>query len=97
MMKPPETLGTEISTSRLADQLIAIMDEECNVGVEVDQELYPKPDWAVEQIVRASGLVEDICECGCGHPNLEYSRRWDPDGSLCLGIHGCCENSCCSK
>lgn len=80
----------------IKQQLLAIIGEEANVDVEIDQSLYPKPEWAVKQIVRSSGLVEDICECGTGHPNLEYLKRWDPDGRLCMGIHGCCENSCCS-
>jgi len=56
---------------------------------------YPKPDWAVDQIIRASGLVEDQCEHGIGHPNLTWMKEHDPDGKKCMGIHGC--DGCCSK
>lgn len=78
---------------KMRQQLLAIIGEEANIDVEIDQELYQKPDWGVEQIVRASGLVEDICEHGIGHPNLEYIKKHDPDGELGLGIHGC--DLCC--
>jgi len=77
----------------LRDQLISILDEESNIDMVIDQKLYPKPDWAVSQIVRSSGLVEDICEHGVGHPNAAYLRIHDPDGELGLGIHGC--DQCC--
>ena len=63
--------------------------------VEIDQKLYPKPDWAVRQIVRVHGLVEDICEHGVGHPNIEWLKFHDPDGSKRFGIHGC--DGCCCK
>lgn len=56
---------------------------------------YKKPDWAIDQIVRASGLVEDICEHGVGHPNIEWMKKHDPDGKLMMGVHGC--DGCCSK
>ena len=54
---------------------------------------YKKPDWAVDQTIRASGLVEDICEHGVGHPNREWLKKHDPDGKLCLSVHGC--DGCC--
>ena len=78
---------------KMKQQLLAIIGEEVNIDVEIDQELYPRPPWAVKQIVRASGLVEDICEHNLGHPNREYIERHDPDGELGLGIHGC--DGCC--
>jgi len=56
--------------------------------------LYPKPDWAVNQIVRASGLVEDICEHGIGHPNISWLKLHDPDGEKGYSIHGC--DGCCA-
>ena len=56
---------------------------------------YPLPSWASHQIIRASGLVEDICEHGVGHPNAVYLEEHDPDGSKMLGVHGCC--GCCCK
>lgn len=78
---------------KLAEQFLAIIDEEANINVEIDQELYPKPDWAVSQFVRASGLIEDVCEHGIGHPNAGYLKIHDPDGEKSLGIHGC--DLCC--
>lgn len=51
------------------------------------------PSWAISQLVRASGLVEDVCEHGVGHPNKEWLAKYDPDGKLMLAIHGC--DGCC--
>lgn len=79
----------------LEEQLLAILEGEANIDVEIDQRLYPKPKWAVKQIVRASGLVEDICEHSIGHPNTGWMKIHDPDGELGLGIHGC--DGCCFK
>lgn len=56
---------------------------------------YKKPDWAVDQIVRASGLVEDICEHGIGHPNKEWLEEHDPNDKFKWSVHGC--DGCCSK
>lgn len=53
---------------------------------------YTKPEWAVKQIVRENGLVEDICEHGVGHPNKEYMKQHKNQSH---GIHGCC--GCCAK
>lgn len=58
--------------------------------IEIDQKLYFKPDWASHQVVRESGLVEDVCIHGMGHPNAEWLKLHDPDGSKGYGIHGCC-------
>ena len=58
-------------------------------------EKYKKPDWAVKQVIRESGLVEDICEHFCSHPNLQWLKKHDPKGKLKLGVH-CCDN-CCGK
>lgn len=51
-----------------------------------------KRSWVVEQITRANGLVEDICEHGVGHPNPEWLQE---HGKEMDGIHGC--DGCCSK
>ena len=56
---------------------------------------YKKPKWAVKQVVRENGLVEDIDKYGCGHPNLEWLKEHDPDGKKGFGIHGC--NGECRK
>lgn len=56
---------------------------------------YLMPSWASHQIVRTSGLVEDVCEHGVGHPNAAYLRIHDHDGMKMLGVHGCC--GCCCK
>lgn len=80
----------------IKDQLIAIMDGECNIDAEIDQTKYPKPPWASHQIMRASGLIENICtEHGVGHPHEVSLRELDPTGAMGLSIHGCC--GCCRK
>ena len=57
---------------------------------------YPLPLWASHQIMREDGLIEDICkDNSIGHPNAEYLRIHDKDGSKMLGVHGC--DSCCCK
>ncbi len=53
---------------------------------------YRKPDWAIGQVRRESGLVEDTCEHGIGHPNLDWLTRHGKEGS---GIHGC--DGCCRR
>jgi hypothetical protein len=55
---------------------------------------YKKPDWAVDQTTRETGLVEDVCVHGVGHPNLEWLKEHDPDGKWCFSVHGC--DGCCS-
>lgn len=56
---------------------------------------YKKPDWAVDQIIRGSGLVEDICEHGVGHPNKEWLAEHDLDNRKSFAVHGC--DGCCSR
>jgi len=56
---------------------------------------YIKPPWAVNQIIRENGMIEDICEHGIGHPNhVWYQERVKKHGTS-IGIHGCC--GCCLK
>lgn len=50
---------------------------------------YKKPKWAVKQIIRETGLVEDIDKWGVGHPNEAWLKEHDPDGKKCFGVHGC--------
>ena len=57
-------------------------------------EQYPKPYWAIKQIVRMSGLVEDICNCGTGHPNQAWLKKNDPKDIYGFGVHACC--GCCN-
>lgn len=55
---------------------------------------YPKPWWALYQVTRTSGVVEDVCEHGCGHPNADYLKdNTEKVQKERLGIHGCC--GCC--
>ena len=61
----------------LEEQLLAILEGEANIDVEIDQDLYPKPEWAVRQIVRASGLVENICCHGVGHPHEASVKEFE--------------------
>lgn len=56
---------------------------------------YKKPSWAVQQIRRETGLIEDVCKHGVGHPNTEWLKKNDPDGNYGFSIHGC--DGCCSK
>lgn len=56
---------------------------------------YKKPSWAVGQTQRNTGLVEDICKHGVGHPNKEWLIKHDPDGKKGLGLHGC--DGCCKE
>ncbi len=53
-----------------------------------------RPDWAIDQVTRASGLVEDIYKHGIGHPNVEWVAVNDHEGYMALGIHGC--DGCCT-
>ena len=79
--------------SEIKDQLLAIAGYESNIDVEIDQTKYPKPDWAITQIVRSSGLVENICKHGIGHPSKEWLEINDPDDERGFGVHGC--DGCC--
>ena len=55
---------------------------------------YKKPDWAVDQITRGSGLVEDVCEHGVGHPNIEWLEAYKDHPQIeAFGVHGC--DGCC--
>lgn len=57
---------------------------------------YKKPRWAIQQIRRASGLVEDICEHGVGHPNKDSLAEMESNGYHGFEVHGCC-GCCCKK
>lgn len=65
-----------------------------------------------KKVIRASGLIEWECEHGVGHPDSnsveimnkaseEYHKKkgipLEEDGDYGWGIHGCCEESCCSR
>lgn len=54
---------------------------------------YPLPSWAVQQIFRASGLLENICKHQIGHPCIEWLDFYDPERKSGLEVHGCCR--CC--
>ena len=77
--------------------LMEIIKDELHTDNGVDQELYPIPEYATHQIIRASGLIEDVCIHGVGHPNENWLKIHDPDGSKGYAIHGCCEGLCCQK
>lgn len=58
-------------------------------------EKYPPAPWAICQFERASGLVEDICEHGQGHPNKVWlTENWRIAARFMLDVHGC--DGCCS-
>ena len=52
---------------------------------------YPKPNWAETQTIRLSGLVEDVCKHGVGHPNEKWLKVHPKLKHL--AIHGC--DGCC--
>ena len=54
---------------------------------------YKKPKWAVRQVKRISGLVEDVCIHGIGHPNMDWLKKHDPKGEKGFSIHNC--DGCC--
>ena len=58
---------------------------------------YPPPKWAVGQILRETGLVEDACEHGVGHPNLKWleTHCTTPSDWNIWSTHGC--DGCCCK
>ena len=59
----------------------------------------PPKGWT--RIHRLSGLVEDVCPHGVGHPNPESIKIMDakgpPGARGTWGVHGCCESHCCGK
>ena len=83
-----------MNNDEIYEKLLRTISEEANIDTNIDQNLYPKPDWAVKQVVRSTGLVEDICEHGIGHPNEAWMKLHDPDGEKGYGIHGC--DGCCA-
>ena len=54
--------------------------------------LYSRPSWATYQTIRCSGLYEDVCAHGVGHPNAEWLAAHAERPYL--AIHGC--DGCCS-
>ena len=61
----------------------------------VDYGKYNQPDWAVGMVVRASGLMEDTCKHGVGHPNMEFLTDNPGYRERGFSVHGC--DGCCSK
>jgi hypothetical protein len=56
---------------------------------------YKKPKWVVQQLYRESGLLEDVCKHGIGHPNADWLKENDPKGKKRFAVHGC--DGCCGK
>lgn len=50
-----------------------------------------KPKWAYAQLVRSTGLVEDLCKHGIGHPNKVWVEGKDEHWK----VHGC--DGCCHE
>ncbi|MAF24395.1 hypothetical protein CL634_02250 [bacterium] len=71
--------------------------EKSDTATKIDQEMFPKPEWAVSQLTRSTGLVEDVCEHGIGHPNRDWivRRKFSRPKESYWGTHGC--DGCCSK
>ena len=81
---------------KIVKELLAVAGYEANMDVEVDQEKYPRPDWAVDQIVRSSGLVENVCCHGVGHPHPVSVQEFEDRGIHSAGVHGC-DMCCCDE
>jgi len=99
-------LGTSFDSFVIPHTCTSILElrdseEKLNTGEEkrvcIDDLLkkYPKPEWAAYQKIRETGLVEDVCEHGVGHPNRHWLKENDPDGKKMFGIHGC-DGCCCN-
>ena len=67
-----------------------------------------KPAWAIQQIVRETGLIENICCHNIGHPDPDSAKRialfhkeWEQghctkqEAISAWRVHGC--DGCCSK
>jgi len=80
---------------KIEDKLVDIMVNECDIDSEVDQTIYPRPEWAVKQIVRSSGLVENVCSHGIGHPHPVSIAKFEKIGITSMGVHGC-DGCCCA-
>ena len=65
----------------------------CHKKVDYSQ-LLNRPAWAVQQIFRASGLLEDVCKHGVGHPNKRFLESHPGYVKAGYDIHGC--DGCCS-
>lgn len=61
----------------------------------VGRKLYPKAKWAVQRLIRETGLQEDICRHGIGHPNQGWMKQHDSTGEGYWGVHGC--DGCCRE
>ena len=57
---------------------------------------YPMPPWAIYQLTRSSGLVEDVCKHRVGHPNIHSLKDMEKRGRKGFSIHGC-DGCCCGK
>jgi len=98
-LKPQMRLGQLLSNYGFKNDkaVFAMTDDELehNLKLELSKNIaikYPKPAWAVHQATRAlSGVVEDICKHGIGHPNEQWLIENDPDKIFrCHGCDGCC-------
>ena len=58
---------------------------------------YPAPNWAVGQVTRINGLVEDTCKHGVGHPNADFLsiNSQGKDWMKAYSTHGC--DGCCGE
>ena len=56
---------------------------------------FPAARWARGQLIRETGLLEDLCKHGVGHPNLAWLKANDPKNRRRLDVHGCC--GCCHE
>ena len=55
---------------------------------------YEAPPWRIGYCWRETGLLEDVCEHGVGHPNKDFLEKEGLPGAW--GVHGC-DGCCCPK
>lgn len=52
-------------------------------------------------IRRETGLIENICKHGCGHPaygSVDWLSKTVPESTKSTwSLHGCCQDRCCTQ
>jgi len=83
------------NTANNIDQTMNEHKSKDNTANNIDQTRYPMPDWAVRQVIRTSGLVENVCKHGVGHPHPASVKEFEDRGIMSMGVHGC-DGCCCN-
>ncbi len=96
MVKTEKEIKDIILAWTVRRRILLVQDSIDDLAKEiVRQEAIKRPKWAVGQVWRETGLLEDTCEHGIGHPNLDWLRNNDPYDRKYWSIHGC--DGCCKS